>query len=156
MNLIFRQGTWDDLESVYQLNNRAFAESWSLDGLKGALADGYELLICNDGDRLAGYLLSHDVLDEVHIMQVVVESTHRRHGIAEQLSRNLLATKQGKRLLLEVRASNQAAQLLYSKLGFIQSGRRKAYYVPDHAGDVREDAILMHHQPTTDSTESIS
>ena len=147
MSLIYREGNAADLDAVYRLNCEVFPESWSLEGLRDALQGGYELLLCMDGDRLAGYLLSHDVLDEVHIMQVAVAPPYHRQGIAEQLSRNLLAAKQGMALLLEVRASNLAAQALYEKLGFVHSGLRKAYYVPKHEGEPREDAVLMHHIP---------
>lgn len=151
MNLIYRHGGAADLASVYQLNRETFPESWSLEGLQDALNGGYELLLCMDGQgdqaKLAGYLLSHDVLDEVHIMQVAVAPSYRRRGIAEQLSRNLLLAKQGMLLLLEVRASNLAAQSLYEKLGFVHSGIRKAYYVPKHQGAAREDAVLMNYLP---------
>ncbi len=147
MSLIFKQGHADDLTAVYKLNSESFSESWSLEGLQGALEEGYELFRCMDNNTLAGYLLSHDVLDEVHIMQVVVALPYRRKSIAEQLSRNLLNVKPNRRVLLEVRASNHAAQALYAKLGFVRSGVRKAYYVPEHEGDARENAILMHYPP---------
>jgi len=41
-------------------------------------------------------------------------------------------------LTLEVRASNFAAQNLYSKYGFIQAGIRRGYYTND-----KEDALIM-------------
>jgi len=47
-------------------------------------------------------------------------------------------------MTLEVRASNLAAQNLYSKYGFTQVGIRRGYYL-----DNREDGVLM-------STESIT
>ena len=147
MSLTYRDGGVDDLDAVYRLNCEVFPECWTRKGLSDALADCYQFLICMDGERLAGYLLSRDVLDEVHIMQVAVAPEYRRQGIAEQLSRNLLMTKRGMLLLLEVRASNRAAQSLYEKLGFVHSGVRKAYYVPQHEGEVREDAVLMNYQP---------
>ena len=147
MSLIYRDGGAGDLDAVYQLNCEVFPECWTRKGLSDALANCYQFLICMDGDRLAGYLLSRDVLDEVHIMQIAVDPEYRRQGIAEQLSKNLLAAKQGRTLMLEVRASNLPAQALYEKLGFIHSGIRKGYYVPRKAGDPREDAVLMNHVP---------
>ena len=147
MSLIYRDGGAGDLDAVYQLNCEVFPECWTRKGLSDALANCYQFLICMDGDRLAGYLLSRDVLDEVHIMQIAVDPEYRRQGIAEQLSKNLLAAKQGRTLMLEVRASNIPAQALYEKLGFIHSGIRKGYYVPQKAGDPREDAVLMNHVP---------
>jgi len=47
-------------------------------------------------------------------------------------------------ITLEVRASNIAAQSLYSKYGFAQVGLRRGYYT-----DNREDGVLM-------STEDIA
>ena len=47
---------------------------------------------------------------------------------------------------LEVRASNGAAQALYSKYGFTVQGRRKSYYT-----DNLEDALIM---TVTDITSS--
>lgn len=149
MNLTYRNGAADDLAAVYELNCEVFYESWSLKGLRSALEDGYDLLICMDEERLVGYLLSCDVLDEVHIMQIAVSPDYQRRGIAEQLSRNLMAAKAGMSMLLEVRTSNHAAQSLYAKLGFTHSGIRKAYYVPQHEGAAREDAVLMHYLSTT-------
>jgi len=146
LNFTFRQGCADDLASVYELNRGSFSECWSFKGLEEALEGDYELLICMDHEFLVGYLLSHDVLDEVHIMQVAVAPSYRRKGIAEQLSQRLMDTKLGRKLFLEVRASNRPAQALYTKLGFIHSGARKGYYVPVQEKDTREDAILMSYQ----------
>jgi ribosomal-protein-alanine N-acetyltransferase len=143
LSFTYRKGVADDLELVFRLNKGSFAESWSNDGLKTALEEGYDLLLCMDRELLVGYLLSQNVLDEVHIMQVAVASSHRRRGVAEQLSRRLLDANPGKKLLLEVRISNMAAQALYAKLGFTRSGYRKAYYVAEDENGAREDAVLM-------------
>jgi len=143
LNLNYRQGTAADLKAVFELNRRSLPESWSLEGLHQALKDGYDLLLCMDGDTLAGYLLCHDIIDEVHIMQVVVAPDYRRRGIAETLSKKLIASKAGMALLLEVRASNLAAQALYEKLGFIRTGLRKGYYVSRRDNETNEDAVLM-------------
>ena len=44
------------------------------------------------------------------------------------------------RMLLEVRASNQAAQALYARCGFTQVGVRRRYYP---ATEGREDAWVL-------------
>ena len=78
---------------------------------------------------------------EAHITNVAVREKHRRQGMGELLLISLidLATELDTRLVtLEVRASNTAAQSLYSKYGFIQVGVRRGYYTDD-----REDAVLM-------------
>ncbi len=85
--------------------------------------------------------------DEAHITNIAVRELHRRQGIGELLliSTIDLATELNAGIItLEVRASNTAAQSLYSKYGFAQVGVRRGYYT-----DNREDGILM-------STESIT
>ena len=147
MHLTYRRGAADDLPQLFELNRQALPEHWSFEGLQQALKNDFDLLVCMDGDTLAGYLLSSDVLDEVHIMQIAVAPDYRRRGIGETLSRNLIAGKPGMSLFLEVRASNRAAQTLYEKLGFTRSGMRKGYYVPKTVGEAREDAVLMSYLP---------
>jgi len=72
---------------------------------------------------------------------VAVAPPFRRRGIGAALLGRVL--KEGRALgartaLLEVRASNAAAQALYSRLGFVRVGLRKAYYT-----DLPEDALVM-------------
>ena len=79
--------------------------------------------------------------DEAHIISIAVRSEYLRQGIGELLLIALidLATELGANIItLEVRVSNTAAQQLYDKYGFIQVGRRRAYYI-----DNREDALIM-------------
>ncbi len=141
--LTLRRGSAADLRAVFRLNRVVFDEAWSLASLHAALESGFDLLLCEDNGLLAGYLLSQDILDEVHIMQIAVAAAYRRRGIATRLTRALLRDKAAmSRMLLEVRASNTAARSLYVRLGFREDGRRPAYYAPDADG-FREDAVLM-------------
>jgi len=140
----YRLGTVDDIDAVFELNAQLFAEKWSKKSLLDVMQSGFDLYVCESSKKIAAYILSQDILDEVHIMQVAVSPAYQRQGIAKELSMRLLADKQGYWLaLLEVRASNIAAQKLYAQLDFTEVGRRKAYYVPKHKGENREDAILM-------------
>jgi ribosomal-protein-alanine N-acetyltransferase len=78
---------------------------------------------------------------EAHITNVAVREEHRRQGIGELLLIALidLAIKLDAGLVtLEVRASNTAAQCLYSKYDFAEVGVRRGYYT-----DNREDGVLM-------------
>ena len=79
--------------------------------------------------------------DDVHITNVAVRKMYQRQGIGELMLVGLidLASKLNTRIItLEVRASNVAAQALYSKYGFTQVGLRRGYYI-----DNREDGVLM-------------
>ena len=85
--------------------------------------------------------------DEAHITNIAVRQPYQRQGIGELLlisTIDLAKEMKASIMTLEVRASNLAAQNLYSKYGFTQAGIRRGYYL-----DNREDGVIM-------STEDIT
>ncbi|MDX8389753.1 MAG: ribosomal protein S18-alanine N-acetyltransferase [Mariprofundaceae bacterium] len=142
-----RQGGIDDVDAIWSLGCQRLLECWSITSLKKSIQSGYALRLCFMGSLLVGYLLSRDSDDEVEVMQVVVATSFQRQGVAESLSRNLLAEKSAtvRKFILEVRASNQAAQALYRKLDFVQVSIRKNYYSMNTIGK-QEDAVVMIYQ----------
>ena len=93
------------------------------------------------GEYIVGFAGIWVLADESHVTNIAVRQRYQRQGIGELLlittinmSRELRATT----MTLEVRASNPAAQNLYSKYGFAEVGVRKGYYL-----DNREDGIIM-------------
>ena len=96
---------------------------------------------------IAGFSGIWVLVDEAHITNIAVRQTYQRQGIGELLliaTIDLTMKLKASSMTLEVRASNIAAQNLYSKYGFTQVGVRRGYYLDNH-----EDAILM-------STEEIT
>ena len=78
-----------------------------------------------------GFLLCSRVLDEMEILTVGVLPPYRRQGVAHALLQEMItyAKERGiTRIFLEVSAENRAAQGLYRKVGFQQTGRRQGYY----------------------------
>ena len=93
------------------------------------------------GEYVSGFAGLWIMAGEAHITNIAVRDKHRRQGIGELLLIALvdLAIKLDACLItLEVRASNTAAQSLYSKYGFAKVGVRRGYYT-----DNREDGVLM-------------
>jgi len=81
------------------------------------------------------------LVDEAHIVNIVVRENHRRQGAGELLVMHIikLALGRGAELItLEARASNKIAQSLYRKYGFVIKGIRCGYYL-----DNKEDAVIM-------------
>lgn len=81
---------------------------------------------------------------DLELEMIAVDPSHRRQGLAGQLIVAMIEQGEAKgleRVLLEVRAGNDAAQALYERHGFEVDGRRAGYY-PQASGG-REDAILM-------------
>src|SRR5262245_35236643 len=91
--------------------------------------------------RLLGYVIVSRYVDAWHVMNLVVDDTHRRHGIATRLLEAVFdrTRDEGRRgFTLEVRVSNGPAIRLYESMGFRAQGLRRGYYT-----DNREDAVIM-------------
>jgi ribosomal-protein-alanine N-acetyltransferase len=94
---------------------------------------------------ILGYLCYWIVFEEVRLMNLAVIESMRHRGIAKSLVATALKTgisQAAHRAVLEVRASNQAAQRLYQGFGFSQTAVRPKYYA-----NPEEDAVLMELDP---------
>jgi ribosomal-protein-alanine N-acetyltransferase len=90
---------------------------------------------------LCGYVGFWIVFEELHLLNVAVHPTWRRQGIAHRLVQMVFEQARASgviRALLEVRASNEAAQRLYERFGFRVVSRRVNYYTQP-----TEDALMM-------------
>lgn len=130
------------LAQVAQLEKDNFRDPWSERSIAGELQNPLALwLVALDGEQVIGYVGSQTVLDETDMMNVAVAAPYRRQGVARALITELIRqlARQGSRsLTLEVRASNQGAIGLYTRLGFVQTGCRPGYY-----RNPREDGLIL-------------
>ena len=93
------------------------------------------------GDQPIGYVIYWLVSGEIDIHNLAVDPRYRRRGVARSLLRSVVGDAKDRgvrRITLEVRKSNEAAQKLYQSLGFAEQGIRKGYYSDDG-----EDALAM-------------
>ena len=135
--------TADHLDEVAELERICFSAPWSRNMLAEELNNALSALLValDDSGRVVGYAGVQVILDEGYITNVAVRPECRRQGIAGKLLDVFLNFAEGNRLAfltLEVRASNEAAIILYGRHGFRGVGRRRNYY--EHP---REDAIIM-------------
>ena len=132
----------DHVPQVAQLEKECFCDPWSENAVASELKNPLSLwLVAVDGQKVAGYVGSQSVMGEADMMNIAVSSDYRRSGIAQELVERLVALLREKdvySLTLEVRASNEPAKALYSKLGFNQVGRRPNYY-----RNPKEDALIL-------------
>jgi [ribosomal protein S18]-alanine N-acetyltransferase len=139
--LEIRRLTYADLPQVIAVERRAFTTPWSLAMfvLELSKPSGICLAALRE-QHIVGYLVCSRYDTVWHLMNVAVDPTLRRQGIAEALMDRLFeqADEPGAQYTLEVRTSNQAAITLYEKRGFYPAGRRRGYY-----HDNREDAVIM-------------
>ncbi len=131
------------LDSVETIEHRCYHSPWSRNLLRRELereefsfAPG--LLV---DERLVGYSFNYIVADELHILNVAVDPLYRGVGFGRRILTHVMHESLNRgvtRAALEVRASNSAAQNLYSSMGFRFSGVRREYY-----NDNREDAMVL-------------
>lgn len=106
----------------------------------------FEEILSSLYQQVWGYFIENELVGFVHlsisfesvdIVNIVVNPSFRRRGIASILMENILNIYPNcEQLFLEVRVDNLPAINLYNKLGFRKISRRKNYY-----GDV--DALVM-------------
>ena len=134
--------TPEHVPQVAQLEKECFADPWSEKSIAGELSNPLSLwLVALDGQQVVGYVGSQSVMGEADMMNIAVASDHRQKGIAQELVQRLVAAlleKEVYSLTLEVRASNEPAKALYSKLGFRRVGCRPNYY-----RNPKEDALIL-------------
>lgn len=94
--------------------------------------------------QTVGFILGQLAADEAEIHTLGVGKDCQRHGIGRRLVEALArAAKkaEARRLFLEVAEDNGPAVALYKRLGFQETGRRKAYYA--RAGAPPADALNL-------------
>jgi ribosomal-protein-alanine acetyltransferase len=153
--MMVRLGLFSELERIVVRNltpedrpaiGRILAESpeaahWSADSLLEAAPSGMRVWGAELSGEMSGFLVGRKAADEFEILNLAVLQANRRRGIASRLLDAALRWSRGagiKRVLLEVRASNDAAIRLYVRHGFATCGRRNQYYQ-----NPREDALLF-------------
>jgi len=138
-----------DLDEVCVLESSSHTSAWSKKNFEDSLEAGHWAFtlrrLREEGpDELLGYCLLMPGVEEIHLLNITVGPEYRRSGYAKKMMAVMedAACSAGfPSMLLEVRASNQPAQGLYSSLGFTAIGLRKGYY-PGLDG-IREDAVVM-------------
>jgi ribosomal-protein-alanine N-acetyltransferase len=88
-----------------------------------------------------GFAVASLLPPQAELETIAVDPESQRLGLGKSLFQALAAELKAAgvgELQLEVRTSNRPAQSFYRALGFVETGRRKAYYA-----DPIEDAVLM-------------
>ena len=90
---------------------------------------------------IVGFVIFHVAADVSEIYNIAVESVHARSGIGKELMLAAIhesGRRQARKVILEVRKSNNPAINFYLKFDFKITGERKNYY-----SNPIEDAYVM-------------
>ena len=146
--------TIESLSEILKVEEACFSAPWTRKMLQGELSGNpfaHFLVARPRGAETAskqailGYLCYWIVFEEVRLMNLAVIESMRHRGIARSLVTTALQTgmsQSAHRAVLEVRASNLAAQRLYEGFGFSRTAIRPKYYA-----NPEEDAVLMELDP---------
>lgn len=138
--------TWPDFMSfadqIIEIENDSFPVPWDLKSFEEEINKNISnLWAIISNQKLLAYICFWMFDREIHILNFAVHPQKRNQGFGKYLLENIVkaGTTGGiEKIWLEVRPTNIPALSIYKKFGFIEAGRRKAYY-----SDSREDAIIM-------------
>ena len=142
MSIIIRVSAEEDAEAIAGIESEAFSMPWSVNAFTDAIkSKNYIYLTAFNDNEIVGYAGCTVVGDEGDITNIAVDKNYSKRGIGEMLIRRLIEEADDcgiGQIFLEVRASNIAAQALYTKVGFEMIGTRRNFYQKP-----TEDACLM-------------
>lgn len=142
-SLVFRYLREEDIDQILKIEELSFATPWTRQSFENELnLNQFAVyLVLEKEGQIVGYCGMWLIVDEAHITNIAVLPEFRGQQLGEAILRMIMeiAKERGaKTMTLEVRVSNEVAQSLYRKLGFMNGGIRKKYYTDNY-----EDALVM-------------
>ncbi|MFI5090807.1 MAG: ribosomal protein S18-alanine N-acetyltransferase [Terriglobales bacterium] len=136
-----RAATPADIPALLALEGGAAAAAhWSEAEYHRLFVEAARVVLVIEEDAVQGFIVGRDLGPEWEIENLVVASSVQRRGLGTRLVQKLLdlaRSRGAQAVFLEVRESNRAARALYSKSGFVETGRRRGYYK-----NPEEDALV--------------
>lgn len=130
-----------DLPAVLQIQTQTGFQHWSLQQFQQELGLDYSLdFVLTSATIIQGFAIWHWLGDEAELCAIAIDPSVQKTGLGSFMLRSMhqhLRQRGAKRFFLEVRASNVAAQALYTKMGYQSVGVRRKYYADG------ENAVLM-------------
>jgi ribosomal-protein-alanine acetyltransferase len=126
---------------VSRLHHATFDPGWTEKDITEMLSiTGTEIALAEIAGEAVGLAIIRSIADQAELLTIATLPSQRRKYVAATVLKHAFTKAQSlgaTSLFLEVAQSNSSAHKLYMKLGFSETGRRKAYYA---SGD---DAIVM-------------
>lgn len=131
-----------DCRAIRSIEEECMENPWSLAQIQSEREQGSTLQLVAESDgQLTGFIFFRYCLPEAELLRIGVKRDRQRSGIGGALIGEglpMLYQLGASSCHLEVRCSNKPAKSLYSRFGFIETGRRPNYY-----RGPKEDAVLM-------------
>jgi len=134
-----------DMPEVLHIETGSFEFAWTEEDFLRCLRQRNCIgMVAEHGEKVVGFMIYELHKAKLHILNFAVHPQWRRHGVGAQMIAKLiskLSSHRRTRITLEVRETNLAAQLFFSKQEFKAQRVLRAFY-----GDSGEDAFLMEYR----------
>jgi ribosomal-protein-alanine N-acetyltransferase len=141
-----------DMPEVLQIEQQCFEYAWTEEDFLRCLRQRNCIgMVAEQGEKVVGFMIYELHKAKLHILNFAVHPPYRRCGIGSQMVAKLiskLSSHRRTRITLEVRETNLAAQLFFSRQSFRAIRVLRGYYE-----DSGEDAYLMEYRFADDTGE---
>lgn len=135
----------DDIEAVLAIEHGVQSHPWTAGMFADSLRSNYAAwVVCQADGNVIAYALQMFAPDVAHLLNIAVSPDWQRQGFGQDLlqwSEQKVKESGLFSQMLEVRASNTAAQALYTHANYQQIGLRKGYY--RGLNGQSEDALVL-------------
>ena len=139
---VIRAACREDVKELAALSQASMRYSWSEQDFAEALTYSQaKVYLCEQDGQVLGYAILYHAADQGDVPSIAVRHSARRQRVGSRLLEHVFGeayTLGVRKLFLEVRDSNDAAQRLYETMGFLRISVRKGFY-----DQPREDAVVM-------------
>ena len=143
-----------DMPEVLHIEQQSFDHAWTEEDFLRCLRQRNCIgMVAEHGEKVVGFMIYELHKSKLHILNFAVHSAWRRVGVGAQMVSKLiskLSSHRRTRISLEVRETNLAAQLFFSKQDFRAVRVLRAFYE-----DSGEDAFLMEYRFGNDIGEEM-
>lgn len=140
-NIIICDAVLDDVEQILNIEKTLEHKILSKASLENSInSEMYRVFVAKNNNEVLGYLILALNIDHADLEAIVVKKEHRNKHIATSILNKTIEYCKYigmNRIMLEVRESNNAAQALYKKHGFVDIWKRERYYT-----DNKEAALI--------------
>lgn len=130
----------EDARVLAEIHAESFARGWSRAEFSDYITDprtASVFIACDSARKVAGFAVFRFVGDEAELLSLAVTRKWRGKGVGGalmQAARDDLRNCAVQHMVLEVETGNMPALALYRHLGFVEVGRREAYYAKPDGG----------------------
>ena len=140
------KATTKDFNEIYEVELLSYEEPWPkemfvMDYLFNAQSEYY---VARWMGKIVGFIAVWNELEKLHIVNIAVNPKYRKKGIGTNLlgfAIKLAKKNSKKEIYLEVRKSNEIAQKLYEKFGFVRIKEIERYYNNGENGYIMRKVI---------------